>query len=433
MKPNWKNIENFLVFIFFFILPFGRRHIFFNFGYQFGDFAAVAFYVSDIIAILLIVMMFFKKDLWRKTTQNRIFVLLIAFLVIESIFSPHETFSTFSLIKWIELALIFLFFSVSKVSYATILKSLSVSGLFQALIGIGQFLKQSSLNLRFLGESVISPTISGVAKIDTATGKFIRAYGTFAHPNQLAAFIIAACATTLVLFLEEQDKIQKFFYLAAAFFLILAEILSFSRAGWLGLAIMLAIVLFLPRGTKMEKSHKNKVFWVMGAGILAIILTWPFLGSRITVTDSSTTNRIYYDLSGLRALKQSPILGFGLGQLMPTMAKVETYTQNWQIQPPHNYFLDVACETGLLGLLVISYIFLKLLYDLSRRLKTGDSQSQNFKIFLFAVLIAFIILMQFDHYFYTLQQTQLLLWAILGIICGTVFRETDLKKSRAYS
>ena len=39
-----------------------------------------------------------------------------------------------------------------------------------------------------------------------------------------------------------------------------------------------------------------------------------------------------------------------------------------------------------------------------------------YRVILLSVFAAILILMQFDHYFYTLQQTQLLLWAILGML-----------------
>jgi hypothetical protein len=41
---------------------------------------------------------------------------------------------------------------------------------------------------------------------------------------------------------------------------------------------------------------------------------------------------------------------------------------------------------------------------------------KTYPLMLFSGLISFLILMQFDHYFYTLQQTQLLLWLFLAII-----------------
>ena len=428
MKLNLKKNEKILVFLFFLILPLEKRHIFFSMGYQYGDFSAISLYISDILAILLISIGFYQ-GLSRGMAKNKLFLTLIAFIAIELIISPHGTFATFSALKWLELVLIFAYFAYTKVSYATILNSIAVSGVFQSLIGIAQFIHQKSLGLAILGEAAISPDISGIAKIDTSFGKFVRAYGTFAHPNQLAAFLVVACATTFVLLLQDQNKYRKLLYIAGMFIIILGEILTFSRAGWAAIIIVLILIPALSyKFVANKKQYLRALFVVLVSLLAGILIVWPFLGTRITVTDASTTDRIYYDQAGLKQFKLQPILGAGLGQLMPAMGEIENFTQAWMIQPPHNYFIDVACETGLIGLAVIFYIFGNLLHRLWEKFRTsetGDREQQIFKIFLGATVVAIIFLMQFDHYFYTLQQTQLLLWAILGIMCGIVYRETN--------
>jgi len=65
-------------------------------------------------------------------------------------------------------------------------------GLFQAIIGIWQFIIQHSIGLFWLRESLISPDILGVAKIILNGEKYIRAYGLFPHPNVLGGFLLVS-------------------------------------------------------------------------------------------------------------------------------------------------------------------------------------------------------------------------------------------------
>lgn len=64
-----------------------------------------------------------------------------------------------------------------------------IGGTFQAFLGIGQFIRQSSLGLTFLQESQFVPFQAGIAKVILGGELFIRAYGLLPHPNVLAGFL----------------------------------------------------------------------------------------------------------------------------------------------------------------------------------------------------------------------------------------------------
>ena len=95
----------------------------------------------------------------------------------------------------------------------------------------------------------------------------------------------------------------------------------------------------------------------------------------------------------------------------------------WQIQPIHNYFLLSAAELGILGALILIWILISHLSGIwglfrNSKFEIRNSESSNYRLLLFTILLCFLVLMQFDHYFYTLQQTQMLLWIILGLIAA---------------
>jgi len=159
--------------------------------------------------------------------------------------------------------------------------------------------------------------------------------------------------------------------------------------------------------------------------IICFAIFQPFLATRATVTDDASLQRIFYAKIGLKMVEQHPVMGLGIGDSMLHMNQYSPIPlQSWQIQPIHNYFLLAAAEVGIVGALILLWIFLSHINSLWRRIKTEKDFSEKFfKLTLLLIFIGYLILMQFDHYFYTLQQTQMLLWLTLGIIA------TETKKS----
>ncbi|MEK7075318.1 MAG: O-antigen ligase family protein, partial [Patescibacteria group bacterium] len=294
--------------------------------------------------------------------------------------------------------------------------SLVIAGVFQSLIALGQFLVQHSLGLRIFGEQIIGKYIDGVAKIDLDGEKFIRAYGTFAHPNQLSAFLIVTCATAIYLFVQENKNKQKIFYGFALVIMMIGNYLTFSRSGLLALYISLAlIVILLIKKTKLE--YKKLLITILSTTILSIVILFPFLNAR-TNTAPTVYNRTLYNTTGLKIFSEHPIFGVGIGNMIPEMSKQLNSTESWQVQPPHNFFLEVACETGIVGLILISVLFASILKKGMHQIEKTEGEQLIYSIALTSAFVAMIFLMFFDHYFYTLQQTQLLLWLLIGMILG---------------
>ena len=75
-----------------------------------------------------------------------------------------------------------------------------------------------------------SDTLPGIAKIDLDGTKIMRAYGTLAHPNILAGYLVTALIFTF-------HRIRKKEYIAYPVFVLLlsALVLTFSRSAILAL------------------------------------------------------------------------------------------------------------------------------------------------------------------------------------------------------
>ncbi len=315
---------------------------------------------------------------------------------------------------------------------------------FESLLAIWQFTFQKSTGVfGKVGEQVLSPQIQGVAKIVSSGTTLIRGYGTFPHPNLLSAFLVTSIFLSLYLFIDSNSKKAKLFYSFVIFTNLIGLTTTFSRAGFLAMGFGLVLfygylLLNLKSENKQLISDVTFIRRRMNVTVLAFIITIvsillcfvifrPYLLTRATVTDDATLERIFYAKIGLQMIKQQPIFGIGIGDSVLHMQQYSPIKLwPWQIQPIHNYFLLSAAELGIPGMLILVWIFLNHLWKLIKNLgakadfSAKGGQLVTFNLSLVTIFCSFLMLMQFDHYFYTLQQTQMLLWIILGIIAASI-------------
>lgn len=407
-----------------------RHHIFFSISPKiygnFSDLTAISLYIQDILAVVLGVVGLIKwasrSDFRPKNPYFTAFfaytdAILLLFLIL-----PRETsFSCYFSAKYLIYALILIGVSATFEGIQTKWLYLGVilMGVFESIVATAQFYLQKSIGLKFLGETALYLQ-QGIAKIDLATHKLIRPYGTFAHPNILSAFLIVACATAFSS-LFKQDRKTFIFSAAALTFFTYANILTFSRSGIVAETLVCGVLLCL---FYMKLKIEAKQI-ILGTGAMIIILIGsvlalkPYLLSRATISDSSTINRISYDKTGLEIFKKHWLIGVGPGNILQEVAKTGEYPESWQVQPPHNYFILVACETGIVGLFLFLLLIWMMLSTLYEKIGEGDSKS-ILNAVLFSVLIGYIFLMMFDHYFYDIEQGQLLLWTLIAIIIARI-------------
>ena len=120
-----------------------------------------------------------------------------------------------------------------------------VSGL-QAGVGLGQFILQRDLGLSWLGELRLDPSVSGVGVVATDATRILRAYGLMRHPNALGAILPLGLLAAISLWTRGQTR-WRYFWLGMAALITTGLVVSFSRAGWLGAAAGLAVLIACSR------------------------------------------------------------------------------------------------------------------------------------------------------------------------------------------
>lgn len=270
---------------------------------------------------------------------------------------------------------------------------LAIGGVFQSLLGFFQFISHRSLGFSLLGESFLSPLNVNLARTFINGGRLLRAYGTFPHPNILAAFLVLSLLSIYFLYSK------KFLVLFSSLIFInwLGLILTFSRAGWVVGLLASIIFLFL-------NFDKNLFFIILiTIAVLFSIFYWAiFPRVNLDYQNFSIQNRLSDYQLAWQKIKEKPWFGHGL-------------TFSMGERPIHNLYLTIAVETGLLGLFVfLSFVIYLLIGNWKlpplASLAPMGGEIGNFKIMLTALLLFGF----FDHFLWTLRPGLAMFWLVAG-------------------
>ncbi len=226
----------------------------------------------------------------------------------------------------------------------------------------------------------------------------LRVYGTFDQPNPYAAYINMPLSIALALALLGRGWFLRILAGITAIMLLYAEILSQSRGGEIALIAAVAFILFV---------GISPVRVLMRLGIIAILgfiaaaLTGripsslydkalTFLGltnislSSPSPADYSTAERLAHWIAGINMFIAHPLLGVGIGNYPDAYPAFYVTIFVDPLGHAHNYYINVAAEMGIVGLIVylafVLAIFIaggSVILHLSRRYKASLALSKE--------------------------------------------------------
>lgn len=257
-----------------------------------------------------------------------------------------------------------------------------------------------------------------------------RMASVFPYANPLALYLLIALIFTVGL-LAQTWNLRKNYYFKILLFLALilngiGLILTSSRNGWV--IAIIAVIAF--------SIYLSWYFILFLIGGFVAVISWASFGNLpaqsqlrrvlpaflwLRLSDEMYSDRTVETLRvtqwrfSLNMIKDKPFLGWGLRSFSPLYeAKYNIYLGH-----PHNFFLMVGAETGLISLLlfsgVIGYIFFNGCIKMINIAKNKSDQ-----IILFTYLTAFgayIIYNLFDVSLFDIR-LNILVWIILAAISG---------------
>lgn len=406
--------------VFLIIFPFQIQTLIFKsdaFSGQFNMFSSVFLNLSEIVLWLALFFyalhLVFGGKIKNKilNVQNFAVVLYFAAGVLSVFWAMDKMLSLILLLKSLELLIVYFLLSERILPKKTILQYLMIGGLIQVMIGLGQYIKQGSLGLNFLGEPNLDASVLNVAKINLAGEKLMRAYGTFPHANVFGGYLVLLLGVLCIDI--KKENLHKKIPLIIAF--LLGLLISFSRTAWLaGLGFL--IILFSQQSVKI-----NWKYLILGAVMLIFILVLfnlhTVILARITdLSGDAYAERALFADIGQKVFLQNP-MGIGLGNFASRMASFSSSPlQPWLFQPVHNIFMLTFIEQGIIGGLFFIGLFIasaRLCFSAMKRLL--KTEKYQWKVWL-ACLFMLVILGMFDHYLYTIWSGQVNLFVLFALI-----------------
>jgi O-antigen ligase len=127
-----------------------------------------------------------------------------------------------------------------------------------------------------------------------------------------------------------------------------ALVVSQTRSAWIGALAGVAVLCLL---------CAPRFLWLLAAGTAALLVLRPAgVTERLTLSDASTSDRIYMWQAGLDMVMDKPVFGQGPGMVLEVYPRYRWPEATHPMQPHlHNNFLQVAAERGLPGLVFFAW------------------------------------------------------------------------------
>ncbi|MCP4439738.1 MAG: O-antigen ligase family protein [Aureispira sp.] len=312
-------------------------------------------------------------------------VSLIGYLLIAGI-SLSQTLSLsdglvewFKIFSWLGIILVSSYFLKNPKHNLALMKASVAATLVVSLIGLAEFL----VILDKLEQDKILYTVNS----------------TFEHKNLLATGLLLSLPFSFIVHQQSSEKLWKGLALVSVGLVLFLVLVTQSRAAWIGLGGSLFIGLILVLFSPSQRSKILKPKWIGITTILvalAIGSTWFFSSSsdvanspikrvQAIFTYEDTKNehtetikeRFMLWQNSVTMIKDHPLLGVGLGQWkihFPKYNIENLRSEQGQVffQRPHNDYLWIFSEIGILGGLFYISIFLSILYAAFKVLRHHD-------------------------------------------------------------
>jgi O-antigen ligase len=296
--------------------------------------------------------------------------------------------------------------------------ALAGGAVIQAVFGIIQFFSQRVTPSTFLGVAVHSGDQLGAFVVETAGGRWLRAYGTLPHPNMFGILLVAAILVLTVNLASWRAK-ARVPAVAAVMLCAWGLFLSFSRSAYLALAVGLVLTLIaalryakkeIIRGTLYVGLLVAIVFSLLGYFYSEPLVTRFTADSRLETRSLEERGESLDD--ALTLVATSPLLGVGPGLMPVTVSEeIDPDRAGWDYQFVHNTPLLVLVELGALGTMAwLALIILALSFSYKK--STIDRKVPLWGV----VFLSFLTAGMFDHYLWSSWFGQLIFWLILGFM-----------------
>lgn len=354
----------------------------------------------------------------ERVRRDRILALMVAFLcvlLLASLGAPDKDIALYRVFTYATEGVLLYWLIINVVTTRSALRSVTWSllaaGTFLAALSIYQTVTRS-YEQQFGGFAERKLQFEYKREIDLAAGasgdglyRADRAEGPQVGNNRYAQIMLVLLPLA-VLRLRRSRRLRSRYYAMAAGGMILVGgiALTYSRGGLLALMVVTCAAVLV---------NWIRLRHLLMAGVAAALLVpiaSPNVFNRVSTlteitnlsdpsTDGALRGRATEMLAGLHAFADHPILGVGPGQYEPYFSVIYQQLPDIKFRDiqkgrrAHSLYVEMAAETGILGLitfLLIPFVLLRQLWRAHRRLATRDPELSDTAAALWLGLVGFL-------------------------------------------
>jgi O-antigen ligase len=240
-----------------------------------------------------------------------------------------------------------------------IVKFLAWGAGLAAIVGIVQFLLQFIISLDataslwknyitplFLGQTFSQTVLEYPSWLVNIGGHdYLRAFATFPDPHMFSFYLGLVIPLAAALYFTAKKNI----YLVLAVIILLADILTFSRGGYVGLIAGIVFAIFYFSFAKKKNSYKKILTLVAAILVLTIFVVVSPIGQRFISSfdteEGSNKGRFENWVQAVEMIENYP-QGVGIGNYSYEIEPSADYRKPIYA---HNLYLDIAAETGIIN------------------------------------------------------------------------------------
>jgi putative inorganic carbon (HCO3(-)) transporter len=247
-----------------------------------------------------------------------------------------------------------------------------------------------------------------------------RATAGFKTSNGLGGYLALAVPVSVsFIFMKWEQKYYRVAVFAVSFFLVWSLAVTFSRGAWLGVFCGVLFILL----TRILLEGKKKFYLCLGVLFAVIVFCVIFLAvlSQSSSVESLSRHetaqwRLGIWRDSLKIIEDRPLFGHGINTFMQVF---DAYRRDPGAPTyAHNCYIQVAAETGIVGLAAFLWILVDIFRKSLNRITVYWTKKENFVVLslgLLAGVSAFLVHSFFDTDFYSLQLS-VYFWFMVAVL-----------------
>lgn len=189
-----------------------------------------------------------------------------------------------------------------------------------------------------------------------------RAIGTFILSGELAGYLIVFLPIAYALARIARDRVMRALAWLAMAAGVLAFLLTFSRAGWMGMAAAVAFYAFLSGSVQ----RRYAPVFLLG-GLAAVLVVF-----NVHHNPAENYTRLSIWQTGIEIVRRFPLTGVGpfdFARIYPLVRQPDGDAIAFHA---HSFLLTIFAETGIVGLVAVLAAWWRFAVTLHRRLRTAS-------------------------------------------------------------